>query len=100
MRVVLAEELGDLLLRSCLWMSCVPQMKRTRRQAVAPRLQPVVRGLDDVGVVGEAEVVVRAEVDDLAAVDRDAGPLRRLDPPLGLVQPLRLEVVDLGGGSG
>ena len=46
-------------------------------EAVAPGFQPFEGRGDDVRVVGEAEVVVRAEVDDLAAVDADAGPLRR-----------------------
>ena len=65
-----------------------------RREAVAPRLESLLGRGDDVGVVGQAEVVVGAEVDDLAAVDRDAGPLRRFDPPFGLVEPLRLEALE------
>ena len=48
-----------------------------RGQAVAVALQAVVGGRDDVGMVGEAEVVVGAEVDDLAAVDADGRALRR-----------------------
>ncbi len=65
-------------------------MKRTRRQAVAECSSPSWAACDDVGMIGEAEVVVRAEVDDLAAVDRDAGALRRLDLPLALVEALAL----------
>jgi hypothetical protein len=48
-------------------------------------------------VIGEAEVVVRAEVDHLAAVDGDAGELPTLDASFGLVQSLRLQAGDLGG---
>ena len=53
-------------------------------------------GLAHLGAIGEAEVVVRAEEEDRAAVERDARPLRSLDqsqlpvePPLAeLLEPL------------
>ena len=70
------------------WMSCVPQMKRTRGHAVAALVEPLVRRRDHVGVAGEAEVVVGAQVDDLlersarGELDLDLGPLRRVDEPL------------------
>ena len=38
-----------------------------------------LRGLDDLGVVREAQVVVRPEVDVLVALDREPGPRRALD---------------------
>src|SRR4051812_42633186 len=51
-----------------------------------------VGGGDHRGVAGEAEVIVGAEVEDVAAVDRDVGGLRRGDHALVLVEA---GVVDL-----
>ena len=46
-----------------------------------------MRGLDDRRVVGEAEVVVAAEAEQLAAaLDVDVGALRRRDRKLALVE--------------
>src|SRR5262249_37796664 len=42
-------------------------------------LDRVARRLAQLGMVGESEVVVGAEVQDLATVDRDPCPLRRFD---------------------
>ena len=60
------------------------------RHAVAPAVERLLGRGDDTGVVGEAEVVVRAEIEDLAAARHlDRGLLRRDDHPLGLEEPLR-----------
>ena len=46
-------------------------------------------------MVGQAEIVVGAEVDDLAAGDADGRALRPLELALALVEALGLEVVEL-----
>ena len=56
---------------------CVPQMKRTLA-IPKPLLERLGGRRDNVGVVGEAEVVVRAEVDRLGLRRRDVGVLRRV----------------------
>ena len=43
-------------------------------------------GLDESGVVREAEIVVGAEVEDLTAADFDFGALGRADNAFGLVE--------------
>ena len=66
------------------------------RHAVAPAVERRVRGLHDRRVVGEAEVVVGAQVDRLrAALERDLGGLRRGDRALVLVEPGFADPVDL-----
>ena len=45
-------------------------------EAVAVSAQPFTGGRDDGGMVGQAEIIVGAEVDDLAAVDGDGRALR------------------------
>ena len=53
---------------------------------------------DHLRVVREAEVVVRAEVDQLAAaLDVDVRALRRRHRQLVLVQPLVAELLEAGG---
>ena len=55
--------------------------------AEAPAVECVFRGGDDLGVVGQAEVVVGAHVDHLAAVlEADDRILGRVDQPLALVE--------------
>src|SRR5262249_28031280 len=66
-----------------------------RRQAVAVAAQTLVGGLDDGRVIGQAEVVVGAEVDDVATVGADGSALRRLQLALALVQPAGAEVLEL-----
>ena len=59
-----------------------------RGHAVAPRVERRRGRLDERGVVGEAEVVVRAEVEHLrAAAHPDVRTLRRGEDPLGLEGP-------------
>ena len=68
--------------------------------AVAPAVQGLVGGGDDLGVVGEAEVVVGAEVEDLAGAaargDGDGRGLRGADDALGLVQSGGADLVEGG----
>ncbi len=53
-------------------------------------------GGDDPRIVGEAQIVVRAEVQDLGAVlHPDAGPLRAHDDALGLEQAIGADLVEL-----
>ena len=54
---------------SCLWICWVPQIKRNGGQAVAPAVEGVAGGGHDGGVVGEAEVVVGAEVEHLLTLE-------------------------------
>ncbi len=55
----------------------------------APPVERLVRGGDDRGMAGQAEVVVGAEVDHLTeALDPDVRRLRRRDHQLGLVEAL------------
>ena len=57
-----------------------------------------MRRLADRRVVGEREVVVRAQVDQLASVGQaHDGLLRRAEHAFGLEEALRLEVVALAG---
>ena len=49
-----------------LWSVCVPQMKRTEAMPEAPAEEGVVRRGHDPRLVAQAEVVVGAEVQDLA----------------------------------
>src|SRR5438477_502090 len=53
-------------------------------------------GGDNVGMIGEAEIIVGAEVDDVAPRNLDAGALRALQLPLALVEAFRFQVVELG----
>ena len=52
--------------------------------------------LDDLGVVGQSEVVVRTEVDDVPTADADCRPLWGLDQPFLLVQAGLLQAGELG----
>lgn len=68
------------------------------RQAVAPAVQGLVCRGDDLGVVGEPQVVVGAEVEDLTGAptggDGDGGGLRGADDPLGLLEPGVADLVE------
>ena len=67
-----------------------------RRHAVAPAIERGMRGGQDLGIVGESEVVVRAEIDHLEIrTDGDLGPLRRADDALLLVQTALADRGDL-----
>ena len=79
-----------------------------RGKSVAPAVEGGVGGGDDLGVVSEAEVVVRAKIQDvLAARDRDVGRLRGGDEALALGEAGDLnlaegflEVREVGGRHG
>ena len=58
-----------------------------RGHPVAPAVERLVGGGDHRRVVGEAEVVVGAEVDQLRAGEADVAALGRGDRPLRLAQP-------------
>ncbi len=68
--------------------------------AVAPAVQRLVGRGDDLGVVGEAEVVVGAEVEHLTGTatrgDVHGRGLRGADDPLGLVQAGGADLVEGG----
>ena len=67
---------------------CVPQMKRTEAMPKPNASSARPRRRDDVGMIGEAEIIVGAEIDHLA---RPAADATRMRPPCGPVdQPLAL----------
>jgi hypothetical protein len=66
------------------------------RHAVAPTIERRMRGREHSWVVRESEIVVRAEIDDLAlGPDRDQRALRRADDALLLVQTALADRGDL-----
>ena len=65
--------------------------------AVAPAVERTFGGGDDTRVVGQAEVIVGAEVEDLpVARHLDTGLLGREDDTLGLKEPCRADFFQLG----
>ena len=65
-------------------------------QAVAPAVEGFLGGGDDLRMVGQAEVVVGAEVQHRPPpADADAGLLRRGDDPLALEEPGGADLVEL-----
>ena len=73
-----------------------PADEADRRHAVAPAIKCGVRGLHDRGVIGESEVVVRAEVDDLPTrFDADRRALWRGDDAFLLVEAALADLRDL-----
>ncbi len=69
--------------------------------AEAVAVHGLLGGGDDLRVVGKAQVVVGAEVQDLAASgDRDVGGLRGVDFALNLPEGLRLDGIEFGGEHG
>jgi len=90
-----AEEFGDLLFELLVNLLCAAD-EADGREAVAPFLVALACGLDNLGVVGQAEIVVGAEVEDLLpAGDRDVGLLRTCYDTLGLVQPVLPDLLKL-----
>src|SRR5262249_41490245 len=69
--------------------------KADRGHAVAPATESLLCGLDDGRVIRQPEVVVGAEVDDLAPRNADGGALRTLETPLSLEQATSADVVEL-----
>ena len=96
-RVVGAEERREPLLESA-----VDALRAAdeahRRHPVAPALERLGGRRLHLGVAGQPEVVVGAEVDQApATVDLDVRALRRGEQPLLLVDAGRAQLVDLGG---
>ncbi|KAG1393372.1 hypothetical protein G6F59_014379 [Rhizopus arrhizus] len=96
-RVLLAEEVGDLLLQLLVQiLGATDEAHRGHAEAVG--IQCVLGGLDQVRMVGQAQVVVGTEVQHLAAVvEGDLGRLRAGDDPLGLEQALGADGVQFLG---
>jgi hypothetical protein len=65
------------------------------REPQAPAGEALLRGPHQGRVVGEPEVVVGAEVEDLMAAHRDVGALRTLDDPLALPEPGLADGIEL-----
>ena len=72
--VVLAEEAGDGRFQLLVQLLRAAD-EAHRGHAVAVAAQPLVGRLDDGGMVGQTEIIVGAEVDDLAAADADVRAL-------------------------
>ena len=73
----------------------VPQMNLTLARPY-PSVQGLLGRRDDARVVGQAQIVVRAEVEHLRTVrDTDTRPLRADDDALGLEQASRADLVKL-----
>src|SRR6266542_2881840 len=64
-------------------------------QPEAPARQALLGGADQRRVIGQAEVVVGAEVQHLAPADRYPGPLRALDDVLALPESCLADLVEL-----
>lgn len=94
------EELGDgafeLLVQI---LGAADEAHRGHAEAVA--IQRVLGGLDDVRVIGQAQIIVGAEIQHAAAIGQgDLGRLRAGDDALGLEQALGLDRVQFGGVMG
>ena len=74
-----------------------PEIRR-EAPAPAPNRSAGVRGrLAHAGMVGEAEVVVGAQQEDLGAVERHPRALRALDQPQAPVQPRLAQLLEAVG---
>ena len=72
-----------------------------RGHAEAVAVERLFRRGDQLGMIGETQIVVGAEIEHLApARDLYAGALRRQDRPLGLPQRLGANDFELGGDVG
>ena len=93
--VVLVEMRGDLALqRAMLVLRAADEAHRGHAEAVG--VERLARRRDHLGMIGEAEIVVGAEIDHLAPGDADAAALRALDQPLALVEPVGLDAGEAG----
>jgi len=68
--------------------------------AVAPAVERILGGRDHLGMIGEAEVVVGAEIENLSRGNGDVRTLRRLDNALGLPQARLADLFELGDQVG
>ena len=97
-RVLHAEELRDPLLQLEV-QRLGPADEAHARHPEAPVVQGAMGRGDQLGVAGEAEVVVRAEIEDgsVAAADPDLGALVAQDRPLLLEEALLADLIQLPG---
>src|SRR5205823_8498610 len=66
-----------------------------RGHAEAPPIQPKLRAIDEPRIIGQAEIVVGAEIERFLAVDEpNARRLRRADHSLALVEPMSADVAE------
>jgi hypothetical protein len=92
-RVLLAEEVRQPRLQLLVHLLGAAD-EADRRHAEAPAVQRLLGGGHDLGMVGQAQVVVGAEVEHLSAAgDGDARALRGGDDPFGLEQSRRGDLV-------
>ena len=63
-----------------------------RRHAKTVGFQCAARGRDDLGMIGEAQIVVGAQIDHFASADADASALRPFDQPFVLIEPVGLDL--------
>ena len=82
---------------SSLWISVVPQMKRTEAIPKPHRSSACWAAAIIAGMVGQAQVVVGAQVEHRGVADADLGGLRRGDHRLGLVQAVGAELGQVVG---
>ena len=92
-RIVLAEEAGDGGFKLLVQVLRAAD-KANRGETVAVMAQPFLSRLDNGRMVREAEVIICAEVDDLAAADANGGALGALQLPLALVKAFRSEIFE------
>ena len=96
-RVRFPQVLGDRLLELTM-QRLRPADEAHRSHAEAELIHRAARRRDDVGVIGEAKVIVGAEIDRIARAlrrrDMDAPALRPGQQPLAFCQALRLDVIE------
>src|SRR5439155_12657980 len=92
--IFLAQEVGDGLLELLVDVLRAAD-KPHGRQAVAIAPEAVMGGLNNRGMTGQAEIVIGAEVDDLASGHADGRALRSLQLPLTLVKAAALQLCQL-----
>ena len=92
-RILRSEIVGDGLLELLVDILAAAD-EADRRHAEAAAVHRLLGSLDQPRIVRQAEVVVGAEVQHLAACHFDFGALGRLDDPLALVKSGRLDLCE------
>jgi len=96
-RIAPAEEAGDARLQRLVQI-LGPADEAHRGEAEAVILQRLMGGGDDGGMVGQAQIIIGAEVQHLApGLDPDVRALRAGDDPLLLEQGIPADALDLAG---
>ena len=96
-RVLGAQELGDRPLELLVRLLRAAD-EADRGHAVAPAVERLVRRLHDLGMIGQAEVVVRAHVQNIGRpCDADVRLLGRGEHALALEEAGRADLVELAG---